>query len=332
MCFPFQLFVLINLNSPDSAGLAQLSLRRHPGFFSHTPPSHPPPPPPPPPPPHPPQPSVSMSDHDHSQNCCPSVVTLVSAASTSVQNTASAVESQDSLVSSASPTSHADSQNSISCTSTQTLTPIEDSLCATGDGAQTPNACSENCVPGSQNPTPYVTAQGHDEGNVQNPLPGTSDPPGVSAYQGAGTFSEEKIHTGSRVSCTSAPSRGFLDPDSPEITPSANVRKINDSHSRASKRSVRTDANLIDHRRVGRLPGLLFSKSKKLFWGTFFFSVRTHCFLISVSKPAQVAFRALERLYTQKHPKTCFIGVEVHSVLNCHLWMLSSTGSFAIHS
>ena len=193
-------------------------------------------------------------------------------------------------------------QSSVSCTGsqnflksllTQSLTPVEDSSYSTGSQSLSP--VSETCTSGPQNHIPCESDQNPAERNAASEVSGplivkthhgnpTSDIP--SSHQGnlscdmsdcpdvadpnqdTDVFSDRNIWSSADLSCQSAQSGGFLDPGSPKITPSAQVqKKISgySSRSQASKRSVRTNTNLIDSQRVGGLPGLRFSKSKKLF-------------------------------------------------------------------
>ena len=125
-------------------------------------------------------------------------------------------------------------------------------------------------IPSSHQGNPTSDIPSSHQGNLSCDM---SDRPDVAdPNQDTDAFSDRNIWSSADLSCQSAQSGGFLDPSSPKITPSAQVqKKISGygSRSQTSKRSVRTNTNLIDSQRVGGLPGLHFSKSKRLFWGTF---------------------------------------------------------------
>ena len=133
-------------------------------------------------------------------------------------------------------------------------------------------------IPSSHQGNPTSDILSSHQGNPTSDIPSShqgnlscdmSDCPDVAdPNQDTDVFSDANIWSSADLSCQSAQSGGFLDPSSPKITPSAQVqKKISgySSRSQASKRSVRTNTNLIDSQRVGGLPGLRFSKSKKLF-------------------------------------------------------------------
>ena len=188
------------------------------------------------------------------------------------------------------------SQNSLNYTSAQSLTPVED--CSHSTGSENISPVSKICTPGPQshipceaaqslaerntasdmsNPATIVTQQGNLASDVSDsPTAGThhgiptsdmSDPPTVAAFQDPDAFLDN-ICAASDIFPQSAQSGGFLDHSATKTTPSANVqRKINGcgSRSQASKSVVRNSTNCIGTRRISDLPGLHFSKSKKLF-------------------------------------------------------------------